>query len=145
MTRKRIEVLLMGVLLLAVPAVATAFTASNGAVTDERTGLVWQQQDDGQYRPWVTAISYCEGLTLAGQSDWRLPNIKELDSITDDSRVDPAIDPIFTAAKSTSYWSSTTYPGNSNVAWYVTFDGGGGSPNGVKGNYYYVRCVRGGQ
>lgn len=140
----RIEVLLTGALLLAVPGVATALTAGNGAVTDERTGLVWQQQDDGQTRTWEAAISYCEGLSLAGQGDWRLPNIKELESITDDGRYSPSIDPIFTGTQVSNYWSSTTYVLDSNDAWVVNFYNGSVGQNGKSGNHY-VRCVRGGQ
>ncbi len=144
MKGKRMGVFLTGVLLLAAPGLAAAFTAGNGAVSDERTGLVWQQQDDGQTRTWEAAISYCEGLSLAGQSDWRLPNIKELESITDDGRYNPSIDPIFTGTQASNYWSSTTYALYVSLAWSVNFYFG--YVYGlVKSLYYYVRCVRGGQ
>jgi hypothetical protein len=122
-----------------------AFTAAGGTVTDERTGLVWQQQDDGQIRTWETAIAYCEGLSLAGQSDWRLPNVKELESITDDGRYNPSIDPIFTGTKASYYWSSTTYASNVSHAWDVYFYFGDVVGGYVKSSYNYVRCVRGGQ
>ena len=126
------------------PGRAGAYTASNGAVTDQRTGLVWQQQDDGQGRSWEGAIAYCEGLSLANQNDWRLPNVKELESITDDGRANSAIDPIFIGARASKYWSSTTYADASDFAWYVNFNDG--DVNGYyKSSYMYVRCVRGGQ
>lgn len=148
--------LLTYALLLATPVWAGDYTAGNDMVTDNDTGLIWQQQDDGQVRNWEGAIAYCEGLTLANQSDWRLPNIKELESITDDSRYNPAIDPVFTDAKAFFYWSSTTYAYDPSSAWVVYFfDGlvyGGvyfcdGYVCGISkgdGNYY-VRCVRAGQ
>ncbi len=144
----RIVVILTGGLLLAAPGLAVAFTASNGAVTDERTNLVWQQQDDGQTRNWEAAITYCEGLSLAGQGDWRLPNIKELESITDDGRYSPSIDPIFTVSQEASwYWSSTTVANNVDNAWGVAFSSGPGQVYGKNKSpsYNYVRCVRGGQ
>lgn len=144
MKGKRGVWMLTGCLLLAVPAWAGGYTAGNGAVTDQRTGLAWQQQDDGQLRNWEGAIAYCEGLTLAERSDWRLPNVKELESLTDDSRWNPAIDPIFTGVRSNYYWSSTTYAYYSLSALDVNFyDGYVGDDDKSLGGY--VRCVRGGQ
>jgi hypothetical protein len=146
MKGKWIKVILTGTLLLAAPGLAAAFTAANGTVTDERTGLVWQQQDDGQQRTWDAAISYCEGLIQPdNKSDWRLPNIKELESIIDDSRYNPSIDTeVFTGATASDYWSSTTYAGISSYAWFVNFSYGYINPY-VNSNNCYVRCVRGGQ
>jgi hypothetical protein len=95
----------------------------NSTITDSRTGLVWQQQDDATTRTWETAITYCEGLALAGQSDWRLPNIKELRTIVDNAKNSPAINTTyFPNTQSSNYWSSSTdalYTGL--YAWTVTF------------------------
>lgn len=116
----------------------------NGTVTDSSTGLVWQQAEPGE-KTWNDALAYCEGLSLAGADDWRLPNIKELESLTDDTRFSPALDTTyFPGAVSASYWSSTTSAGSTNVAWYVDFIYGDGT-NLYKYYTYYVRCVRGGQ
>ena len=122
---------------------AGPFTADNGTVTDSQTGLVWQQQDDATGRTWNDAITYCEGLSLGGYSDWRLPNIKELESITSDTG--PAIiDPIFTGALASSYWSSTTGAHDPGSAWSVNFYFGYVN-YADKTVAYYVRCVRFGQ
>ena len=59
---------------------------NDGTITDKATGLMWQQADDGQSRDWENALSYAENLTLAGYSDWRLPNAKELQSLVDYTR-----------------------------------------------------------
>ena len=32
---------------------------------------------------WEEALAYCDNLDLVGREDWRLPTLKELDSITD--------------------------------------------------------------
>ncbi|MCP4124611.1 MAG: DUF1566 domain-containing protein, partial [Bacteroidetes bacterium] len=53
----------------------------NGTISDNATGLMWQQADDGTTRDWKNALSYAENLSLGGHSDWRLPNAKELQSI----------------------------------------------------------------
>lgn len=59
-------------------------------------------------RTWQNALKYCEGLALAGHTDWRLPNVRELLSIVDYGRYDPSIDPIF-GAVSNVYCSSSTF------------------------------------
>jgi len=109
---------------------------SDGTVTDKATGLMWQQSDNGSGILWENALAYCEGLTLANQNDWRLPAVKELQSIVDYSRSpettsSAAIDPLFSCTPITNeagnedyafYWSSTTH---SN---YTTdHDGGAGA------------------
>jgi hypothetical protein len=117
----------------------------NGTVTDNVTGLLWQQGEPGPMR-WDSALSYCEGLYLAGHSDWRLPNIKELESLTSDTRYNPAIDTnFFPSVIASAYWSSTTnaYVNPSN-AWFVHFYDGHIFDYEKSLNHYYVRCVRGG-
>jgi Protein of unknown function (DUF1566) len=95
----------------------------DGTVTDRMSGLMWQQRDDGQTRDWPAALAYCEALNLAGHGDWRLPNVKELQSIVDYRRHDPALDERF--LKQTDhrgwFWSSTTHGDNIAQADYVCF------------------------
>ncbi len=92
---------------------AQSFTDNgDGTVTDNKTGLVWQQGEPGN-RTWQDALTYCKGLILGGQTDWRLPNVKELESITDDNRYDPAIDTTYFPGAVASiyysiYWTSTS-------------------------------------
>jgi len=95
----------------------------DGTVSDGSTGLVWQQADDGQTRDWPGALKYCEGLTLAGKDDWRLPNVKELQSIVDYSRPEPAINRRFLKVADPKgwFWSSTTHGENPGFANYVCF------------------------
>ena len=93
---------------------------------------------------WGSALSYCEELSLGDKSDWRLPNIKELESITDDTRYNPAIDTtFFPNVMSSNYWSSTTDAGGPGNAWYIPFYYGFVYDyESFKANSYYVRCVR---
>src|SRR3989339_1091426 len=135
----------LGILLFCGVAWAGDYTDNlNGTVTDNGTGLIWQQEDDNTTRTWEAAISYCEGLSLAGETDWRLPNMKELESIIDDSRNNPAIDiKAFPNTNSSNYWSSTTPKASYTFyAWVVNFYSGSVSYYGnVKTNGMYVRCV----
>lgn len=114
----------------------------DGTITDHSTGLMWSQSDNGEGLEWADALSYAEASELAGYTDWRLPNIKELQGIvdysrsptaTDESNLGPAIDPLFVCSDITSeagyddypyYWSGTSaYFSESSpgyyYAWYV--------------------------
>lgn len=115
---------------------------ADGTLFDQDTGLLWQQSDDGVKRTWGEALDYCAALTLAGKP-WRVPNSKELISIVDYTRKQPAIDPLFTNTKSDSYWTSTTYAGNENWnANYVSFVYGGSFRQSKTSSFnIYVRCV----
>jgi len=111
---------------------------NDGTVSDKSTGLVWQQTDNGTPILWKNALPYCESLELADQTDWRLPNVKELQSIVDYDRSpnitnSPAIHPVFqsTIIKNEAdqddygfYWTSTThitYPSHGDNAVYISF------------------------
>ena len=109
----------------------------NGTVSDLATGLTWAQNDSGTGMNWDAAINYCESLDYAGTTDWRLPNVKELQSIVDYSRSpdttnSAAIDPTFSVSTITNeagqsdypfFWSSTTHANqmSGGNAAYVSF------------------------
>lgn len=52
----------------------------DGTVTDRATGLMWQKSENPRMN-WYDAIDSCGKMDLAGYNDWRLPNIKELNTI----------------------------------------------------------------
>ena len=128
-------------------SVASAALVDNGdgTVTDTVSGLMWQKETaPGEYT-WKDALAYCETLSLAGHSDWRLPNKNELLSLVDYSRYNPAIDPLLAlVTESFYYWSSATDVGSTESAWRVDFDDGYDGENS-KSYSYYVRAVRAGQ
>lgn len=63
----------------------------DGSISDNITGLIWQKITSGSPITWEQALSDAENLSLAGVSDWRLPNIKELQSLNDESKVNPSV------------------------------------------------------
>ena len=93
---------------------------------------------------WATALSTAEAASFAGQSDWRLPNVKELHSLVEECRVSPSInDTVFPGAPSSSnVWSGSPYAGSTNSAWRVTFALGIAS-NISRITPSHVRLVRG--
>jgi len=135
----------------------------DGTITDRATGLMWQQTDSGVGMDWLAALTYAEDAATAGYDDWRLPNIKELQSIvnymkspsaTDPANLGPAIDKDFFSITELPsgttninpdygyFWSSTSayFGGNSleyYYAWYVAFgtavDGNGDDFHGAGG------------
>ena len=120
------------------------FTKTGNIVTDNTTGLQWQDDAVGNEKSWQGALNHCEVLSLDGFNDWRLPNFKELISIVDDSTASPAIESTFQNTASENYWSSTTYADSHRRANIVDFYLGEQS-NRVKSTGRYVRCVRAGQ
>lgn len=116
----------------------------DGTVTDTDTGLMWQQLEGG-HMTWEDALDYCETLELAGFSDWRLPNVNELQSIVDYQQEDPSTNStVLPEVESQPYWSSTTLSSNNECAWVVSFYGGDISYEEKIHSSPYVRAVRGG-
>jgi Protein of unknown function (DUF1566)/Viral BACON domain len=112
----------------------------DGTVTDISSGLMWQKFSSSN-KTWEQALAYCAGLNLGGHTDWRLPTVKELRSLT--NRYYPAFDSTyFPDTVSSLYWASTTNASSTSYAWGVYFYPG---CEGIlyKGGSYYVRAVLG--
>ncbi len=125
----------------------TRFTNNgDGTVTDNLTGLMWIQNPDATTRNWDTAIDYCNALTTASYTDWRLPNYMELISLIDISNHNPALPSghPFSNVQSNYYWSATTYAGSTSYAYIVSMNYGNVG-SGDKPLTRNVWPVRGGQ
>lgn len=143
--------------LLLMPGIAGAGYIDNddGTVVDKVTNLMWQKCPYGNINNpgctglatvlrWSEAIDYCGTLSLGGFDDWRLPNIKELQSISVMTTYNAAIDQgIFPNTFNGGFWSSTTYAQLPQDAWIVTFDYGYTAHHLKTVLTNYVRCVRG--
>jgi hypothetical protein len=152
----------------------------NGTVTDNLTGLIWLRNANcvGKIESrdsWATALGYVVQLNTSGtmngndcgdtsnkgshQTNWRLPNIRELHSLIDYAYFSPALsngagdakwteDDVFSNVQLSSYWSSSTatldITTQAGTAWFVSFNYGGIFIGG-KENRYSVWPVRGGQ
>ncbi len=92
----------------------------DGTVTDLATGLIWNQEISADSLTWENALVAAETLEYAGSRAWRLPNIKELQSISDAERINPCFyQGIFSNASIGKFWSSTTLPNQITRAWYL--------------------------
>jgi hypothetical protein len=82
---------------------------------------------------------------LCGASTWRMPSVKELESIADLGRYNPAIDPTyFPNTPASDFWSASSDASYWYYAWDVHF--GNGAAFGYVKNYAgQVRLVRAGQ
>jgi len=119
----------------------------DGTVTDTVAGLMWQQNEAPGtfFYTWEMALSYSRDLVVGVYDDWRLPNNKELWSLVDYGKYNPALDDaVFPDARQSMHWSSTTGAGGTDFAWVTNFQTGFSHP-GDKGTYPDVRAVRGGQ
>jgi hypothetical protein len=142
----------------------------DGTITDNNTKLVWEKLDDNNasgihdkddFYTWSDAFAVKIAALntppcFAGHCDWRLPSIKELQSIAsyDVAFPGPSVPAAFDSSctpgcTSTScscttadlYWTSTTYIQSPDFAWYVYFIDGNILAN-QKTNGGYVRAVR---
>lgn len=113
--------------------VAYGADGTNNVVNDAWTGLQWRRCEQG--RTWNGSM--CTGTmdvflhepaleSARQQTGWRLPNVKELASISDlNSAYDGLIDPeAFPLAMRNSLWSSTPYGASVSSAMSVSFDTG---------------------
>ncbi|MCU0787262.1 MAG: DUF1566 domain-containing protein [Verrucomicrobia bacterium] len=128
--------------------------SGDGTVTDRATGLMWSQADSGRGMNWQEALAWVQQQNAAkhlGHDDWRLPSVKELQSLVDytrspDTTQSAAIDPLFSCTTITNgarqadypfYWSATTHIGfrGGEAAMYVAFGRAAGwmSPRGMGG------------
>jgi hypothetical protein len=129
----------------------------DGTITDHLTGLIWLKNANcpAGARNWQQALDFVAGIndgtnncgdtSNAGfnQIDWRLPNLRELQSLVDYGRFNPSL-PLghpFSNFQASNYWSSTTNAFLTSFAWFVLFDFGDVNFSG-KSNSGFVIAVR---
>ena len=106
--------------------VVTSGGTGNGTVYDTKTKLTWQQTVPSTAYTWANAKTYCAGVGASlGGTGWRLPTLKELQTIVDYSQSNPSIDSTaFPSTPAAWFWSSSPLAGSSSDAWVVAFNAG---------------------
>jgi hypothetical protein len=127
-------------------------------VLDTQTKLIWQRCSLGQtwngttctgtatVHTWTDALAKAKAVG----NGYRLPNIKELQSLVEEACYKSSINEIFfPATPSGWHWSASPVAGNNNFAWRVSFDHGssdyGFNKDNRYDNGYHVRAVRASQ
>lgn len=145
------------------------YTDNGDTITDDNTKLEWEKKVNWDLQEDPTNIHDADNAytwgdvfdvfikdlntdpCFAGHCDWRLPNVKELQSIVDYGRFRPAIDPIFVVSPQPlrgrisggNWWTSTSDNEIRLFAWTVSFQFGG-VQEFFKTQKALVRAVRGG-
>jgi hypothetical protein len=140
--------------------IARSFTRDDtkNIVTDNVTALIWQDDTALVSQAGMShadALTYCSNLSLGDHTDWRLPNIKELNTLTNYGATKPSLYSDFQNYPNTStanvgswgdikFWSSTLDVASTqyNMAFFVDIDIGRSMTNDVPRNGW-ARCVRG--
>ncbi len=90
----------------------------DGTVSDHVTQLMWIKNPYVGLS-WEEALQQAESLAAGGYTDWRLPNIKELRSLSDERKTGPSVDKTFFPQMITGrFWSSTSLPNQTTKAWF---------------------------
>jgi hypothetical protein len=127
---------------------------TDGTITDQTFKLTWMRCSVGQVWDvdtcigdaselnWQQALQTAHGYEFADQKGWRLPNVKELATITERSCVRPAInEELFPNTPSDDFWTSTPSIQDVERAWVIAFFN---SSNSVKQKelFVFTRLVR---
>jgi len=105
--------------------------------------LMWEDTSDNSvYLVYSSAVNHCKELSLGGYTDWRLPNINELVTITDFAK-STNINPIFDHLPKygLGVWSSTPYSQNLDKV-YTAIEPNSNMKYNYKTDKKYFRCVR---
>lgn len=127
------------------------YTIAAGEVTDNYTGLTWQQAYSPALMDWTAAPAYCAGLSLNGHTGWRVPTLNELASTVNEALVGPAVNR--TAFPNTLFCESVTWywaleaSKVGGVAWGINYCDGFTGWNAASATWNtfptaYTRCVR---
>ena len=116
---------------------------ASDVVFHAKTGLSWQDNRSAMSEKltYEESEKFCANLKAGKYTDWRIPTLKELSSIVDYTRYDPAILDGFSSGGSVYYWSSTPYQGDTDKMWGINFKSGATDANG-KNYTRHIRCVR---
>ena len=101
---------------------------------------------------WVAQLN---AQNFAGHNDWRIPNVKELQSIVDYGAYQPCVNSAFytsciapctlptcSCTNHNEYWTATTVLDAANIGFFVNFNIGSTGFDNKKNVEYYVRAVR---
>ncbi len=129
---------------------------ANGTAVDKKTGLTWMRcmlgqtwrhstcEGYAQGYSWQSALQAAKSTVFAGLNDWRLPNVKELQSLIENRCSDPRINRTVFPATDGFLWSSSFDVTLGLSAWFVDFSAAEISGTFPKEESHAIQLVRGG-
>jgi hypothetical protein len=131
-------------------SIAERFVADKDMVYDRLTGLRWAKMDalSSDTLNWTDALDSIRSMNAAGfhgHADWRLPNVRELESLIDVRRHTPALTDGHPFGQiPQGCWSSTTSVYEPRYAWVVYMQDGAVGVGYKKHANFHVWVVRSG-
>ena len=133
----------MKALLFTIPLLLISSLNAKDVILDTATSLIWQDApiNKNALATYKEAQNYCKFLSIEKYKDFRLPTMKELQTLVNYYNYDPAILNGFKYVESTTYWTSTVFADDNTEYWTIDFEKGSRS---VKATYYdrHFRCVQ---
>jgi hypothetical protein len=120
---------------------------ADGTITDNLTGLMWEESPSTGTYTWAQASALPSGCTTGGHADWRLPNVNELESLLNAEQSDSVgyLNGLgFVGLANSTYWASTTHAGATAEAWVIQLAQGmasTGNKTGAARNVILVRTI----
>ena len=135
-----------------VPRFTAGTGTSSNCVTDNLTGLMWLRNPTNPPQNCSDSIAYCEDLTGAGgrgsYTDWRLPNVREMQSLFDYENRAPALPtghPFLGVPATNDFWTGTlAYNGGGAILFFFTSMDRGTTSVLAPSNALFAWPVRGG-
>jgi len=129
---------------------AGRYVVDRGTAYDRLSDLEWAEMGGAPSGPlsWQDALDFIGGMNahhVNKHADWRLPNVRELESLIDDRRHTPALSaghPFGQVPQ--GCWSSTTSVYEPHYAWVVYMQDGAVGVGFKKQADFHVWAVRGG-
>jgi hypothetical protein len=134
----------------AAASIAERFVADKDMVYDQHTGLEWAKMDalSSDTLNWTGALDFVRSMNAAsvhGHADWRLPNVRELESLIDVQQHTPALSDGHAFSQiPQGCWSSTTSIYEPRYAWVVYMQDGAVGVGYKKHANFHVLVVRSG-
>ena len=119
------------------------FVKKQNIVIDKTTNLMWQDNSDTtDYLETITmSKTYCNNLILNSYTNWKMPTVKQLQTIIDVTKKKYTVKKQFKYTKQNKYWSLTPNINIEDKYWYVDFEKGIVEFD-KKEQEYSIRCVR---
>jgi hypothetical protein len=131
------------VYLFSILAFGNSFEKFYNVVIDHTTHKTWQDNDEvvDFFQTYDTAQVYCKMLTLNTHTNWRIPTIKELQTILD-IKQKHFTNKVFKNSSDNIYYTSTPFAKDSNYHLGIDFSNGKIIKIDNKNSKYIIRCIR---